>query len=268
VLPQQLFLPAPAAGFEGTAHPADVAALEKMLAQHADELAALIVEPVVQGAGGMRFYSPDYLRAARELCDRHEVLLIADEIATGFGRSGRLFACEHAGITPDILCLGKALTGGYMTMAAALTTHAVGEVVSSGEPGVFMHGPTFMANPLACAVSLASIELLLGSDWKGGVERIEGGLRRDLNPCAEMAHVADVRVLGAIGVIELTHPVNMKTVQPQFVEHGVWVRPFGRLVYLMPPFVMGDADLAILTAAVTDVVGRLVIDDGHLVAGS
>ena len=260
VLPQQLFVPAPRAGFDGAADPADIAALEKLLAAQSDAIAAVILEPVVQGAGGMRFYSPDYLRAARALCDRHGVLLIADEIATGFGRTGRLFACEHAGISPDILCLGKALTGGYLTMAATLATRAVGEAISNGEPGVFMHGPTFMANPLACAVSLASIELLLSTDWQAQVARIEKGLTDGLAACAPMPHVADVRVLGAIGVVELAQPVDMKTVQPMFVEQGVWVRPFGRLVYLMPPFVMTDADLATLTAALVRVVGRLVID--------
>jgi adenosylmethionine-8-amino-7-oxononanoate aminotransferase len=268
VLPQQLFMPAPAAGFDGPADRTDVAALQQMFAQHADELAALILEPVVQGAGGMRFYSPDYLRAARELCDRYQVLLIADEIATGFGRSGRLFACEHAGVTPDILCLGKALTGGYMTMAATLTTRAVGAAISSGEPGVFMHGPTFMANPLACAVSLASIELLLSSHWQDDVARIGRGLRAGLSACAAMPHVADVRVLGAVGVVELTHPVDMKAVQPRFVERGVWVRPFGKLVYLMPPFVIDDADLAMLTAAVSEVVGGLIVNGGCCVSGT
>jgi adenosylmethionine-8-amino-7-oxononanoate aminotransferase len=263
VLPQQLFVPAPAAGFGGPADPADLKALEQILAENSDELAGLILEPVVQGAGGMRFYSPGYVRAARELCDRFEVLLIADEIATGFGRTGRLFACEHAGVSPDILCLGKALTGGYMTMAATLASRSVGEAISQGEPGVFMHGPTFMANPLACAVSLASIELLLGSNWKANVSRIEQGLRSGLSACSQMPHVADVRVLGAIGVVELTHPVNMRRVQPMFVEQGVWVRPFGKLVYLMPPFVMNDADLGTLTRAVSEVVGGLRIKDGQ-----
>jgi len=257
VVPRQLFVPAPKAGFDGAADDADVAALERLLAEQGHEIAALILEPVVQGAGGMRFYSPDYLRQARALCDRYRVLLIADEIATGFGRSGKLFACEHAGISPDVLCLGKALTGGYMTMAATLTTRAVGEAISQGEPGVFMHGPTFMANPLACAVSLASIELLLDSPWQERVGEIEAGLHEGLAPCAAMPHVADVRVLGAIGVVELEEPVDMRRVQPMFVEQGVWVRPFGRLVYLMPPFVIDQDDLAVLTGAVRHVVERL-----------
>ncbi len=268
VLPRQLFVPAPGGAVDGPADRQDVAALERLLRDQGDGIAALILEPVVQGAGGMRFYSADYLRAARDLCDRYEVLLIADEIATGFGRSGRLFACEHAGISPDILCLGKALTGGYMTMAATLTTRAVAESISSGEPGVFMHGPTFMANPLACAVALASIELLLESPWQSRVGQIEQGLREGLAPCRGMSHVADVRVLGAIGVVELSHPVDMCRVQPMFVERGVWVRPFGRLVYLMPPFVIDDRELAGLTAATVDVVANLTVDDGHCVPGA
>ncbi len=268
VLPQQHFVPPPRSGFDGPADADDAAALDRLLGQHADEIAALILEPVVQGAGGMRFYSPDYLRVARELCDRYDVLLIADEIATGFGRTGRLFACGHAGITPDILCLGKALTGGYMTMAATLATRAVGDAISGGVPGVFMHGPTFMANPLACAVSLASIDLLLESPWEDRVAAIEHGLGTGLAACRAMPHVADVRVLGAIGVVELVQPVDMRSVQPLFVEQGVWVRPFGRLVYLMPPFVIGQADLAALTLAVVQVVGRLAIDGEHCVPAS
>lgn len=265
VVPRQLFVPAPGGAVDGPADPQDIAALEQVLREQGEEIAALILEPVVQGAGGMRFYSPDYLRIARALCDRHEVLLIADEIATGFGRSGRLFACEHADISPDILCLGKALTGGYLTMAATLTTRAVGTSIGGGEPGVFMHGPTFMANPLACAVALASVDLLLGSPWQSRVGQLERGLRDGLAPCACMLHVADVRVLGAIGVVELTHPVDMRRVQPMFVERGIWVRPFGRLVYLMPPFVINDAELAQLTAATVDVVENLVVSHGHCV---
>lgn len=267
VLPQQFFVSAPTAGFDTPAVAGALSELEQVLAQHADQIAGLILEPIVQGAGGMRFYSPGYLQAARSLCDRYQVLLIADEIATGFGRTGRLFACEHAAIAPDILCLGKALTGGYMTLAATLTTDQVAEAIGNGEPGVFMHGPTFMANPMACAVSLASIDLLLGSPWQARVALIEAGLRTGLAPCAVMPHVADVRVLGAIGVVELAVPVDMQRVQPMFVEQGVWVRPFGRLVYLMPPFVIGEGDLATLTAAVCAVVGRLVVEDGLCVPG-
>jgi adenosylmethionine-8-amino-7-oxononanoate aminotransferase len=268
VLPQQYFVPAPRGGFGDAADPGDLAALEKVLTRHGEAIAALVLEPVVQGAGGMRFYPPDYLRAARALCDRHGVLLIADEIATGFGRTGALFACEHAGIAPDILCLGKALTGGYLTLAATLATAKVSDAIAAGEPGLFMHGPTFMANPLACAVSLASIDLLLESPWRHRVASIELGLRTGLAPCASLAHVAEVRVLGAIGVVELTHPIEMRRVQPLFVAQGVWVRPFGRLVYLMPPFVIDDADLAALTAAVCAVVGGLVVEDGLCVPRS
>ncbi len=263
VLPQQLFVPAPRAGFAAPADPADVRRLEQVLSEHADQIAGLILEPIVQGAGGMRFYSPDYLRAARELCDRHQVLLIADEMATGFGRTGRLFACEHAAVTPDILCLGKALTGGYLSSAAVLTRRAVGEVISAGEPGLFMHGPTFMANPLACAVALASIDLLLSSHWSEAIAHIERGLQIGLASCAELPQVAEVRVLGAIGVVELVAPVDVRSVQPRFVAEGVWVRPFGRLVYLMPPFVIEDSDLAALTSAVTKVVACLIVVDGQ-----
>ena len=257
VLAQQLFVDMPASCFGEPAAAADLAALEQTLAEHAEHVAAVIMEPIVQGAGGMRFYSAGYLERVRELCDAHSVLLILDEIATGFGRTGKLFACEHATISPDIMCVGKALTGGYLTLAATLTTTAVSETISQGEPGVFMHGPTFMANPLACAAGLASIGLLLDSPWQSRVAAIEAGLRAGLESCRKLDAVADVRVLGAIGVVELHAPVDMRRVQPRFVELGVWVRPFGRLVYLMPPFVVDADDLARLTDAVAIVVSEL-----------
>jgi len=265
VLPPQVFVEAPQAAFGAPCEARHLAGMEAALREHAGEVAAVILEPIVQGAGGMRFYSADYLRQVRGLCDAHQVLLLADEIATGFGRTGRLFACEHAGISPDIMAIGKALTGGYMTLAALLTTRQVSRTISEGDPGVFMHGPTFMANPLACAVALASIELLLESDWHGNVSRIAKGLQAGLGAAASLPHVSDVRVLGAIGVIELSEPVDMPQVQPMFVERGVWVRPFGRLVYLMPPFVMDEEDLAALCAATVDVVANLMVEQGKAV---
>jgi len=255
VLTEQLFAPAPRCRFDEAWEPADLAEIAKLIEHHRDELAAVVLEPIVQGAGGMHFYHPEYLKGVRELCDRHGVLLIADEIATGFGRSGRLFACEHADIAPDILSVGKALTGGTMTLAATLTTSEIGETISRGGAGCFMHGPTFMGNPLACRAAVASIDLLLENDWQREVERIETGLRVGLRPLADHPHVADVRALGAIGVVEMRDPVDMATMMPRFVEAGVWVRPFGRLVYVMPPYVIDDSDLTRLTRAIVQVVG-------------
>jgi adenosylmethionine-8-amino-7-oxononanoate aminotransferase len=254
VLAQQYFVDTPSCHFGEPCTEADIEPLFQQLDKEGDRIAAVILEPIVQGAGGMRFYSADYLRKARALCDRFNVLLIYDEIASGFGRTGKLFACEHADVAPDIMCVGKALTGGYLSLAATLTTTGVSDTISSGDPGLFMHGPTFMANPLACAAGLASIELLMNSPWQKRIANIEQALVTGLEPCSDFAWVSDVRVLGAIGVVELEKPVDMRVVQPQFVDAGVWVRPFGKLVYLMPPYITDEPDLQQLTAAVVDVV--------------
>jgi adenosylmethionine-8-amino-7-oxononanoate aminotransferase len=253
VLVNQVFVEQPRCRFAEPCSEQDIAALEDALKNNND-IAALIMEPIVQGAGGMWFYSAEYLKRARQLCNKYDVLLILDEIATGFGRTGKLFACEHAGISPDIMCVGKSLTGGYMTLAATLTTKEVADSIDNGEPGVFMHGPTFMANPLACTAALTSINLLLDSDWQQNITRIEQTFKKALSPCNQFDNVKEVRVLGAIGVIEMKQPVDMKTITEAFVEAGIWVRPFGKLVYLMPPFVMNDDDLQQLTRAVIDVV--------------
>jgi adenosylmethionine-8-amino-7-oxononanoate aminotransferase len=245
VLPRQVFAGIPPASFEQ----AYVAELAALVEGHADELAAVIVEPVVQGAGGMRFHDPRYLHVLRELCLTHDVLLVFDEIATGFGRTGELFACGHASVSPDVMCVGKALTGGYLSMAATLCTAEVARGISDGEAGVLMHGPTFMGNPLASAVALASIDELLRRDWRGEVTGIERGLRRDLDPARALPGVRDVRVRGAIGVLQLDHPVDVPAATEAAAARGVWLRPFRDLIYTMPPFVSGPDDVATIAAA-------------------
>ncbi|MFF7588538.1 adenosylmethionine--8-amino-7-oxononanoate transaminase [Kitasatospora purpeofusca] len=251
VLPHQLFAAEPPAGFDAPLDDAYARAFEELVERHAGELAAVIVEPVVQGAGGMRFHSPAYLRMLRELCDRHGVLLVFDEIATGFGRSGELFAADHAGVAPDVMCLGKALTGGYLTMAATLCTAEIADGISRGAVPVLAHGPTFMGNPLAAAVANASIDLLLGQDWATEVKRIGTGLGAGLADAAALPGVKDVRVLGAIGVVQLDHPVDMAAATEAAAREGVWLRPFRDLVYTMPPYITGDEDVARIARAVT-----------------
>jgi adenosylmethionine-8-amino-7-oxononanoate aminotransferase len=257
VLAQQIFVEAPQCLFNDAFDESHVSDLKNTLEKKHQNIAAMIIEPIVQGTGGMRFYSPLYLKRVKELCEEFNILLICDEIATGFGRTGKMFACEYAGISPDILCVGKALTGGFMSLAATITSEKIATGICEGEAGVFMHGPTFMANPLACSVANASLDLLLNDNWQGKVKNLEQQLIKGLEPAKQLKQVADVRVLGGIGVIELHEPVHMPTVQPLFVEEGIWVRPFGKLVYILPPFVISDDDVASLTAAMVRVVKRI-----------
>ena len=255
VLPQQIFVPAPACGDDCDAEA--VAAMERVLSREGDDVAAVIVEPVVQGAGGMRIYGSGYLTALRELCDDHDVLLIFDEIATGFGRTGRMFACEHPRdgvVVPDIICVGKSLGAGYLSLAATVTTERVAGVIDAGEPGVFMHGPTYMANPLACAVASANLDLLADGVWRTQIAAIESQLERELGPCRASPRVRDVRVKGALGVVEMRRRVDVADLCRRFVERGVWIRPFANLIYLMPPYVIEADELRSLTAAIAEAV--------------
>ena len=256
ILTQQFFAEAPSIVRDEDWQDSDIASFRSLIETHHDEIAAVILEPIVQGAGGMRFYAPEYLRQVRALCDKFKVLLIADEIATGFGRTGKMFACEHAGISPDIICLGKAMTGGYLSLAAVLTTAEISRTISTNPPGAFMHGPTFMANPLACAIANASIDLLLDSPWQERISAMTEAFANHLQPCLAWDGVLDVRWIGGIGVLELEQPVNLASITRRFVDKGIWIRPFGRLVYVMPPYVIDEKELETLLCALTRTVAE------------
>jgi adenosylmethionine-8-amino-7-oxononanoate aminotransferase len=257
ILPKHFFVDAPVSTPEQAFNSDELLPLAECLEQNQQHIAALIIEPIVQGAGGMRFYHPDYLAGAKALCEQYGILLIADEIATGFARTGKMFACEHANVTPDILTLGKALTGGYMSLAATICTEAVAMDISRCEAGVLMHGPTFMGNPLACAVANASLDLLKASNWFENVSRIEQGLLQGLAPCSDIATVKDVRVFGAIGVVEMKEAVDVASIQKAFIKEGLWLRPFGKLIYVMPQFVMTEDELNQLTSGMVKVIRTL-----------
>ncbi|EJC6795881.1 adenosylmethionine--8-amino-7-oxononanoate transaminase [Vibrio parahaemolyticus] len=255
-LPEHIFAQSPTCGYWDEWKPEDLADFEDKIDSHHQELAAVILEPIVQGAGGMRIYHPEFLKGVRRLCDKYDLLLIADEIATGFGRTGKLFACEHADVQPDILCVGKALTGGYMTLSATLASKHVADTVCGGDAGCFMHGPTFMGNPLACAVATASLELIEQGDWQQQTQQIEMLFSELLPKLEEYDLVKNTRWLGAIGVVETHRPVNMETIQALFVEHGIWIRPFGKLIYMMPPFISKPEDIEKLINAIDAALQR------------
>ncbi|EGQ8192113.1 TPA: adenosylmethionine--8-amino-7-oxononanoate transaminase [Vibrio parahaemolyticus] len=255
-LPEHIFAESPTCGYWDEWKPEDLADFEDKIDSHYQELAAVILEPIVQGAGGMRIYHPEFLKGVRRLCDKYDLLLIADEIATGFGRTGKLFACEHADVQPDILCVGKALTGGYMTLSATLASKHVADTVCGGDAGCFMHGPTFMGNPLACAVATASLKLIEQGDWQQQTQQIEMLFSELLPKLEEYDLVKNTRWLGAIGVVETHRPVNMETIQALFVEHGVWIRPFGKLIYMMPPFISKPEDIEKLINAIDAALQR------------
>ena len=257
VLPEHYFAPKPQTAFGQPFDEEDIVEFKAIIEANHEQIAAVILEPIVQGAGGMHFYSPDYLRQVRALCSEHNILLIADEIATGFGRTGKLFACEWAEISPDIMCLGKSLTGGYMTLAATLCSDEVSQGICEGEAGCFMHGPTFMGNPLACSVANASIDLLLSQDWHANINRIEASFTAELEVFNSLESVATTRCMGAIAVIEMKQPVNLAEIQKKFVQQGLWVRPFGKLVYLMPPYIISNQQIKQLMNGVYKVLSGL-----------